>query len=107
MLLVVELIQQLIMHNKQSQQIEIVPVEQIYPDLHQIKHLDSTHSIKTILVVFALLNGLNKLWVWINKMRKQKKINPDLLLQAVGIIGMILKAIKDLLDRDDENKDDR
>jgi hypothetical protein len=89
----------------QKNQIQIVETNWIYPDLHQMKHFDSTHSIETIFVVFALLNGLSKLWVSIDKMRKQRKFDPKLLLQAVGAIGAILKAINDLLDRDDEDKD--
>jgi hypothetical protein len=93
------------MRNEQNQSTEIIQSAPIYPDIHQIKHLDSTHSIETILLVFALLNGLSKLWVSIDKMWKQRKFDPKLLLQAVGAIGVILKAINDLLDRDDEDKD--
>ena len=97
---------EMILMRNQENQIQIVETNWIYPDLHQMKHFDSTHSIETILVVFTLLNGLNKLWVSIDKMRKQRKINPDLLLQTVGAIGVILKAINDLLNRDDDNNDD-
>jgi hypothetical protein len=89
--------------NKTNGIISNVPV---YPDLHQIKHLNSNYSIETILVVFALLNGLNKLWRLIDKIRKDRKIDHTSLLQTVATIGTIIKAISQLLadsiDRDDE-----
>jgi uncharacterized membrane protein len=90
----------------QENQIQTVEINRIYPDLHQIKHLNSNYSIETILVVFALLNGLNKLWRSIDKIRKDRKIDPTSLLQTVATIGTIIKAISQLLadsiDRDDE-----
>jgi hypothetical protein len=88
--------------NEQNKSVEGVSTVPVYPDLHQMKHLHSNHSIETILVVFALLNGLNKLWISINKMRKQGRCTPNLLLQAVGAIAVILKAIDDELNRDDK-----
>jgi hypothetical protein len=89
----------------QKNQIQIVETNWIYPDLHQMKHFDSTHSID-IFVLFTLITAFNKLWRLVNKMRKQRKFDPKLLLQAVGAIGAILKAMNDVLDRDDEDKDD-
>jgi hypothetical protein len=88
-----------------DQQIDI-PTNRINPYPHQIKHIDSNHSIETILVVFALLNGLKKLWRSIDKIRKDRKIDPTSLLQTVATIGTIIKAISQLvadsIDRDDE-----
>jgi hypothetical protein len=91
--------------NEQHQTIECVPTTPTYPDLHQIEHLNSNYSID-IFILCTLITAFNKLWRLIDKMRKQRKIDLKLLLQAVGAIGAILKAIHDLLNRDDENKDD-
>jgi hypothetical protein len=86
----------------QENQIQTVEIDRIYPDLHQMKHLNSNYSIETILVIFALLNGLNKLWMSIDKLRKQGKCSPKLLLQIVGALWAIVKAISQIkADRDD------
>lgn len=93
------------MNNEQTKSIEGVPSAPIYPNLYQIKHLDPTYPID-IFALFTLITAFNKLWRLIDKMRKQKKFNLDLLLQIVGAIGVILKAINDVLNRDDDDKDD-
>jgi hypothetical protein len=89
---IVELTQQLSMYNEQNQQIEIVPGNRIYPNLYQSEHINPTHSID-IFIVFTLITGISKLWCSIEKMRKQGKCDSNSLLQAVGAIGIILKAI--------------
>jgi hypothetical protein len=81
-------------HNKQ---IESIPADLQYPCFDKIEHLDPNHSID-ILVIFTLLTGLNKLWRLIEKMRKQGKWDANSLLQAVGAIGIILKAIAQMND---------
>lgn len=91
--------------NEQHQTIECVPTIPTYPDLHRIEHINSNYSID-IFVLCTLITAFNKLWRLIDKMWKQRKLDPKLLLQAVGAIGVILKAINDVLDRDDENKDE-
>jgi hypothetical protein len=93
------------MKNEQNRSVEIILSVPMYLDLHQIKHLDPTHSID-ILLVFTLITGINKLWLSIDKMRKQGKCDLKLILQAVGAIGVILKAIDDRFNRDDEDKDE-
>jgi hypothetical protein len=80
-----------------EQRIEIIPGDPMYPGLDRIEHLDPTHSID-ILVIFTLLTGFNKLWKSIEKMRKQGKWDANSLLQAVGAIGIILKAIAQMND---------
>jgi hypothetical protein len=89
------------MQHKENQ-IQTVEIDRIYPDLHQMKHLNSNHSVETILVIFALLNGLKKLWLSIDKLRKQEKCSPELLLQIVGALWVIVKAIAQIkADQDD------
>jgi hypothetical protein len=88
----------------QNQAIECVPITPTYPDFHQMEHLNSNYSID-IFILCTSITAFNKLWRLVNKMRKQRKFDPKLLLQAVGAIGAILKAINDVLDRDDEDKD--
>jgi hypothetical protein len=91
------------MHNEQNQSIEIVPVDRIHPNLHQIKHLNSTHSIETILIVVTLLNGIKNLLKSIDKLRKQGRLDSKLLLQIVGAILAIWKAIVRIMaEQDDE-----
>jgi hypothetical protein len=89
------------MNNEQNSSVEIIPSAPMYPDLHQVNHLDSIYSID-IFVLFTLITAFNKLWTLIDKMRKQGKCDPKLLLHAVGAIGVILKGINDLLNRDDD-----
>jgi hypothetical protein len=97
---------QLAMNNEQNKPIEIIPSTPIYPDLHQIKHLDSTHLIDTTLVLVTLLTSIINLLKYIKKILKQRKCDPKLLLQIVGMILAIVKAIgqmgEDELDREDE-----
>jgi hypothetical protein len=93
MLLIVELIQQLIMHNEHNQPIEIVPTDRIYPELHHIKHLDSNHSIETIVIIVTLLNSIKNLLKSLDKLRKSGKLDSKLLLQIVGAILAIWEAI--------------
>jgi hypothetical protein len=91
------------MHNEQNQSIEIVPVDRIHPNLHQIKYLNSTHSIETILIVVTLLNGIKNLLKSIDKLRKQGRLDSKLLLQIVGAILAIWKAIVRIMaEQDDE-----
>jgi hypothetical protein len=79
--------------NKQNSSTEIIPSTPIYPDLHQIKHLDPIHSIETILVALTLINGIKNLFKSIGRLRKQGKLNYKLLLQIVGSVLAIWKAI--------------
>lgn len=81
------------MKNKQNQSTEIIQSTQMYPDLRQIEHLDPTHSIETILVALTLINGIKNLFKSIGRMRKQGKLNYKLLLQIVGSVLAIWKAI--------------
>jgi hypothetical protein len=85
------------MTTEQSKQIESIPADLQYPCFDRIEHLNPTHSID-ILVIFTLLTGFNKLWRSIEKMRKQGKCDANSLLQAVGAIGIILKAIAQMND---------
>lgn len=85
------------MHDEQNQRIDIAPSDRIYPDFQHIKHLDPTHSID-IIVLITLLTGIQKLWKAIDAMRKRGKCSPQLLLQAVGAIGAIVKAISQWMD---------
>jgi hypothetical protein len=102
MIAIVNLIEQSKMINEQNRPIEIVPVEPNYPDLNHSKHLDSTHSID-ILVIFTLLTGINKLRKSIDKLRKQGRLDSKLLLQIVGAILAIWKAIVRIMaEQDDE-----
>jgi hypothetical protein len=88
--------------NEQNKSVEGVSTVPVYPELDPIKHINSNYSIETILVVFALLNGLKKLWISIDKLRKQGKCSPNLLLQIVGTLWAIVKAIAQIkADRDD------
>jgi hypothetical protein len=49
-----------------------------------------------------LLNGVKKLWILIDKLRKQGKCSPKLLLQIVGALWAIVKAIAQIkADQDD------
>ena len=93
--------------NEQNKLVEGISSAPMYPSIHQMKHLNSTHSIETILVVFALLNGLNKLWVSIGKICKDHKIDITLLLQTVAAIGAILKAFSQIAaDRIDSSSEE-
>jgi hypothetical protein len=98
------------MNNEQTKSIEGVPSAPIYPNLYQIKHFDPTHSIDTILVLFTLLTSINNLLKYIKKILKQRKCDSKMLLQIIGAILTIVKAIGqmsgDELDRDDEDKDE-
>ncbi len=88
---------------EQNKAIECVLITPTYPDSHQMEHLNSNYSID-IFILCTSITAFNKLWRLVNKMRKQRKFDHKLLLQAVGAIGAILKAINDLLDRDDEDR---
>jgi hypothetical protein len=92
--------------NEQNKSIESVPSAPKYSDIHQVKHLNSNHSIDTILFLFALLTSLKNLLKYIKKILKQRKCDPKLLLQIVGAILAIIKAIIDRFNRDDDDKDD-
>jgi hypothetical protein len=89
---------------EQNQEIVCVPTTPTYPNRPQMEHLNSNYSID-IFVLITLITAFNKLWKSIDKMWKQRKFDPKLLLQAVGAIGAMLKAMNDVLDRDDEDKD--
>jgi hypothetical protein len=84
------------MKNEQNSSIEIIPSAPIYPDLHQIKHLDPTHSINTILVLFTLLTSINNLLKYSKKILKQRKCDSKMLLQIIGAILAIVKAIEQM-----------
>jgi hypothetical protein len=94
------------MNNEQNKSIEGVLSAPIYPNPYQIKHLDPTHPIDTILVLFTLLTSINNLLKYIKKILKQRKCDSKMLLQIIGVILAIVKAIGqmsgDELDRDDE-----
>jgi hypothetical protein len=94
------------MNNKQTKSIEGVPSAPIYPNPYQIKHLDPTPSIDTILVLFTLLTSINNLLKYIKKILKQRKCDSKMLLQIIGVILAIIKAIGqmggDELDREDK-----
>jgi hypothetical protein len=94
------------MNNEQNKSIEGVPSTPIYPNPYQIKHLDPTHSIDTILVLFTLLTSINNLLKYIKKILKQRKCDSKMLLQIIGVVLAIVKAIwqmgGDELDREDE-----
>jgi riboflavin synthase len=85
------------MKNEQNSSIEIIPSAPMYPELHQIKHLDPTYPIDTILVLFTLLTSINNLLKYIKKILKQRKCDS---VKAIGQMG------GDELDRDDEDKDE-
>ncbi|WP_310487994.1 hypothetical protein [Chamaesiphon sp. VAR_69_metabat_338] len=85
------------MKNEQNRPIEIVPVEPNYPDLIHSKHLNSTHSID-IVVLFALLTGINKLWRSIGQLRKQGKLSPKLVFPIFSALWAIWKAIEQMND---------
>ncbi len=97
MIAIVNLIEQSKMTNEQNRSIEIVPVEPNYPDLNHSKHLDSTYSID-IVVLFALLTGIIKLWRSIDTLRKQRKLSSKLLFPIIGAILAIWKAIEQMND---------
>jgi hypothetical protein len=94
------------MRNEQNQSTEIIQSAPIYPDLYRIKHLDLTHPIDTILVLFTLLTSINNLLKYIKKILKQRKCDSKMLLQIIGVILSIVKAIGqmggDELDREDK-----
>jgi hypothetical protein len=90
------------MRNEQNKTTEIISTVPVYSDLHQMKHLNSNHLIETILVVFALLNCLKKLWLSIDKLRKQGKCSPKLLLQIVGALWAIVKVIAQIKANQDD-----
>jgi hypothetical protein len=90
---------------EQSKSIECVSTTLAHSDIPPIQYLNFADSID-IFVLFTLITAFNKLWKSINKTRQQRKFDLKLLLQSVGAIGAILKAINDVLNRDDEDKDD-
>jgi hypothetical protein len=94
------------MNNEQNKLIEGVQSAPIHPNPYQIKHLDSTYSIDTILVLFTLLTSINNLLKYSKEILKQRKCDSKMLLQIIGVILAIIKAIGqmggDELDREDE-----
>jgi hypothetical protein len=92
MIVIVNLIEQSKMINEQNRSIEIVPVEPNYPNLNHSKHLDSTHSID-IIVLFALLTGIIKLWRSIDGLRKLRKFSPKVVFPIVSALLAIVKTI--------------
>jgi hypothetical protein len=94
------------MNNGQNKSIEGVSSAPIYPNPYQIKHLDPTHSIDTILVLLTLITSINNLLKYIKSILKQRKCDSKMLLQIIGAILTIVKAIGqmggDELDREDK-----
>ncbi len=82
----------------QNNRIESIPVNLEYPIVHQIKHLDPTHSIETIFIAVMLIDRFKNLWVSIERMRKQGKFDPKVLFQILGVILAILRAIAQMGD---------
>jgi hypothetical protein len=76
----------------QNNRIESIPVHLEYPIVHQIKHIDPTHSID-ILAIFALLTGVSKLWRSIGQLRKKGKLSLKLLFPIFSALLAIWKAI--------------
>jgi hypothetical protein len=97
MIAIVNLIEQSVMTNKQNQSIEITPTAPMYPDLGRVEHFDPIHSIDIVLL-FALLTGIIKLWRSIGKLRKQRKCSPKLLFPIFSALLAILRAILQLND---------
>jgi hypothetical protein len=85
------------MTTEQNKQIESIPADLQYPCLDKIEHLDTTHSID-IVVLFALLTGINKLWRSIGKLRKKGKCSPELLFPIFSALLAIWKAIEHMND---------
>jgi hypothetical protein len=109
MLFIVELIQQLTMHNEQNQSIETISVDRHHTDLHQtIDNIDPVQSFHLLLAIFAIFTSLKNLRRYARKLmnRKGDQIDLKLNLQIVGAILAILKGIAQLLDilgdRDEE-----
>jgi hypothetical protein len=91
--------------NKQNKSIEGVPSAPEYPDFHQNKDINLTHSIDSILIAVTFFNCIKNSWRAIDKMRKQKKWNLNILLQLVSIILALLKVLLQI-ESDGLNPDD-
>jgi hypothetical protein len=89
----------------QTNQIQTIDVDPVQPDPHSSTIPNLTDSLSLLLIVFGLLNGIKKLWISIDKLKKQRKLDPTLLLQMLGSMVAILKALSqiatDRIDRDD------
>jgi hypothetical protein len=90
----------------QTNQIQTIDVDPVQPYPHSSTIPNLTDSLSLLLIVFGLLNGIKKLWISIDKLKKQRKLDPTLLLQMLGSMVAILKALSqiatDRIDRDDE-----
>jgi hypothetical protein len=77
----------------QENQIQIIEIDPVQSDPNPSKNTDLTDLFGSYFIIFGLLMGIEKLWRSIDKLRKQGKFSPKLLLQIVGAIVAIVKAI--------------
>jgi hypothetical protein len=90
------------MKSNQKSSIGIVSIDPVQPDCHPSKINDFTDLFGSFFIIFGLLTGIIKLWRSIDKLRKNRKCSPKLLLSIISALWAIVKAILQMNDEDED-----
>lgn len=90
----------------QHQQNQIVAIDPVQPDCHSSKIPDLTDLLSYTLFIFGLLTSIKNLLKSIDKLKKQQKLDMTILLQMLGAVLTIVKAIGQLFDSLDDRDDE-